>query len=173
MDQHLHLGPSYLKQVEAHDFTRYFLLLPPGIRFEALFNPIFWAHHAKRLNPLDLIRVRAEDGSFDCYITVAEKTQGGAIMELWPKYPVDQQIGNDEVFQNNLVQAAIDNEIRPAQIEQAIGQSQARVEYKKAAGWRVIGVDGTEVSRQHPNKAAAELELAKHLAALGLGEEAA
>jgi hypothetical protein len=166
---HLHLGPGYMKKLADFEYQRYFLLLPPGVTFEHLFNPIFWAHH-KQLRQWDLIRVRAEDGAFDCTITVAGLTQGGAIMEMWPKYPIG---ADGEIGDNVATQAAINETIRPAAIKKAIGDSKARVEYTKRTGWRVIGVDGNEVSREHPNKAAAELELAKHLAVLGLSTEAA
>ena len=43
----------------------------------------------------------------------------------------------------------------------------SRVEHTPATKWRVIGLDGGEVSRGHPTKAEAEAALKRYAAALG------
>ena len=68
---------------------RYFVTLPEGHTLEDLFEPTYWAQvvQQNKLRQFDLIRVRANDGSFDTQITVISVLKGAALVELWPKVP--------------------------------------------------------------------------------------
>jgi hypothetical protein len=61
--------------------------LPVGHTYADLFRPDYWADDHSRLNPNDLVRVVADDGSFDVMLTVTAKSATGVVMEPWPKVP--------------------------------------------------------------------------------------
>ena len=160
-----HLPATAMKKLADYEFQRYFAIVPPGTAFEDLFTPTFWAHHVKKLRTHDIIRVRAEDGSFDFSVTVIATPQGGVNVEPWPKYPNSA----------SAVEAAkIAADAKPKALPvRADGKPKARVEYLPATKWRAIGVDGSEIGRDYPSKAAAEAALAKYLKTLGYENEEA
>ena len=70
--------------------NRYFVRLPSGFKFAYLLEPGCWTQvvQQQKLNLHDLIRVRADDGSFDVQLTATSIVKGGATVEIWPKMPL-------------------------------------------------------------------------------------
>jgi hypothetical protein len=74
---------------ENHQYRSWHVNLPAGTSYAELLNPNFWTADRDRLSPHDLIRVVAEDGSFDVMLTVLAKSSAGLVMEPWPKMPAE------------------------------------------------------------------------------------
>lgn len=83
------LSPDLTRQVAAHHFTNYFVNLPAGVGYDALFDPGLWVGH--KLRQHDLVRVRAADGTFDCQLSVVAVMSARAVMERWPSEPVTKR----------------------------------------------------------------------------------
>lgn len=150
----------------AHTYDQYhriwFVQLGPGYTFEDLFSPGFWSHH-RRLAKGDLVRVRAHDGSFDLNVAVLATPQGGAVVDVWPRYPggTDLSAARDAT--------AMAAESRPKVVPiMSNGKVAVRVEYREATKWRVIALDGSELSHGHETEAAAEEARDKYLKELGM-----
>lgn len=150
----------------AHTYDQYhriwFVQLQPGYEFGDLFSPGFWSHHRK-LKAADLIRVRAHDGSFDCYVTVLVAPQGGAVVDVWPRYPG----GTDAAAALTAAKAAA--EARPKIVPiMSNGKVAVRVEFRDATKYRVIALDGSTLSEGHETEAEAETARDKYLKELGM-----
>ena len=150
----------------AHTYDQYhriwFVQLQPGYEFGDLFSPGFWSHHRK-LKAADLIRVKAHDGSFDCYVTVLVAPQGGAVVDVWPRYPG----GTDAAAA--LVAAKAAAEARPKVVPiMSNGKVAVRVEFREATQYRVIALDGSTLSEGHATEAEAETARDKYLKELGM-----
>lgn len=121
------------------------VILPEGFTYEDMFNDHFWMHHATgRIAVHDLIRIIAYDNSFDLYVTVVDKFQGGLRVEAWPKLPSAAAIAAVEVKKSE-----------PLMVRIVDGQELPRVEHTRATKWRVLGYDGSELSRGHDSRASA------------------
>lgn len=141
-------------------YTSYFEVLPGGIRFEDIFYPQFWRHH-KRIRPMSIIRLRAEDGSFDVDVVVRTQSPSGLVVE----------------FRSGRVPAGIDanmtanaalldaTKVRMAPIAED-GKPRVRVQFLPKTKWRLIGVDGSEISRDHATELEAQTAMANYLAAM-------
>jgi hypothetical protein len=70
-----------------HEYKSWHVHVSPGHTYADLFDPNFWADDRSRLNQNDLVRVVADDGSFDVMLTVTAKSVTGVVMEPWPKVP--------------------------------------------------------------------------------------
>ncbi len=129
--------------------------VPESVGFGDLFDPTFWKHHASKFKPGNLIRMRRVDGAWDVQLNVVAQVPGGLAVELWPKVPAGA--------------AAVEIDAKSQAIEPQMhaGRPVPRVEHTPATKWRVIGLDGGEVSRGHPTKAEAESALKRYAAALG------
>lgn len=150
----------------AHTYDQYhriwFVHLPPGYVFEDLFSPGFWSHHRK-LAKHDLVRVKAHDGSFDCHVSVLAMPQGGAVVDVWPRYPG----GTDGAAALAAAKAAA--EARPKVVPiMSNGKVAVRVEFRDATQYRVIALDGSTLSEGHATEAAAEEARDKYLKELGM-----
>ncbi len=150
----------------AHTYDQYhriwFVQLGPGYTFEDLFSPGFWSHHRK-LAKGDLVRVRAHDGSFDCNVSVLATPQGGAVVDVWPRYPAGTDLAAAKAA---AVTAA---EARPKVVPiMSNGKVAVRVEFREATKWRVIALDGSELSNGHETQQAAEEARDKYLKELGM-----
>ena len=150
----------------AHTYDQYhriwFVQLQPGYVFDDLFSPGFWSHHRK-LAKGDLVRVKAHDGSFDCNVAVLATPQGGAVVDVWPRYPTGTDI--------NAARAAADAAAaaRPKVVPiMSNGKVAVRVEFRDATQWRVIALDGSELSNSHATQAEAETARDKYLKELGM-----
>lgn len=140
----------------------WYVKLPPGYVFDDLFSPGFWSHHS-RLAVGDLIRIKAFDGSFDFNVSVLAKPQGGAVVDVWPRYPA----GTDLAAARDATARAA--EARPKVVPiMSNGKVAVRVEYREATKWRVIALDGSELSHGHETEAAAEEARDKYLKELGM-----
>ena len=130
--------------------------LPEEIAFSDLFNITFWKHHAAKFNISDLIRVRRVDGEWDLMLAVVAKAPGGLRVEEWPKRPSQAD-----------VKAAHAEQATAIQVREINGMPVPRVEHTPRTKWRVIGLDGQELSRDHATKAHAELALKTYATTLG------
>ncbi len=158
-----HLPPTYLSANADFEYTCYYVALPPGVTFEDLFSPVFWAHHQKTLKARDLVRVRGHDGKFDITLSVDSVPQGGVIMKLWPRYPE----GCDEAAARAANTAAEVARTKTVPLAND-GYPTVRVEYKTATNWRVLGLNGEEVSRDHATEGDAARVMQKYLRDCGL-----
>jgi hypothetical protein len=142
-------------------FSIYFAKIEdPSITFGDLFVPQFWSHH-QRIPLHSLIRVVAQD--FDVMLTVEAQPKGGLVMAMWPKYP-GQAEPPEAVIARKL---AMDSAPRVVPFDRA-GKPKVRVDFTKATGWRVLGIDGHEVQRNFINETAARDHMSKYLAELNL-----
>lgn len=165
------LASIHLRHPEEHVTTRWSAGI--GARsapvedaaFEDLFKPQWWVHHAAKLNIGDLVRIRAADGSFDVAVTVTAKVPGGLKVELWPNIP---SAGGDLAAQAQAGKAVADASRKVGIKRKVAGKPVPRVEFQKASGWRVLGHDGNEVSRNHRSEAEAEDALAAYLSVQGV-----
>ena len=62
------------------------VVLPLGVTFDDVMRPSFWAdverNHGARIGELDIVRIRARDGSFDGFFTVIGRASGGLMIEF-------------------------------------------------------------------------------------------
>lgn len=132
---------------------RFAVRLPPGFTYGDIFNPVFWSHYARPggLKEMDVIRVVAHDWSWDVMVTVRAMTRGGANVQLHPVIPENPDERSIQVV----------HRLRN-------GKLAVRVEFQKATKWRLIGLDGHEVSRDHETKETAEAAMADYVHALGM-----
>ena len=161
-DKHLHSNVIRQPNMGGQDFSLYFAKLDPSITFGDLFVPQFWAHH-QRIPLHAMVRCVAEDGSFDVMLTVESKPKGGLMMAMWPKYP-----GQTEPAEASIARKlAMDSAPRIVPFDRA-GKPKVKVEFTKATGWRLLGIDGHEVQRNFINETAARDGMSKYLAELNL-----
>lgn len=158
------LSAGHLHHLADYMYSTRFVSLPPDIEFGDLFKPAFWAHHAARLKLHDIVRVRADDGSFDFMLTVIRKDQSAVLMDVWPKYPAGLGLvsGNEDM-------AAVAITARK-QLTQGtvLGKPVPRIEHTKATKWRVIDLAGKEHSAGYDVKADAQTALDRYLQGLGI-----
>lgn len=160
MSEHLKLNGTHMPHVDHGGYftNEYFLQLDPGTSYQDLFNPTFWKHHASRLQINDIIRVLDQSRTFDVKLTVTDKGAEGLTMRLWPIYPTDEQL----VLAREAAEEA--DEIRLTEVPlMGNGEPIVRVEYLAACKWRVRGLDGEEVSRDHPTKEEAEKSMFNYI----------
>lgn len=55
--------------------THYVIVPEAGTSLEDLLDPIYWSHVARRLRPLDILEVHAEDGSYFAELLVRNTNQ--------------------------------------------------------------------------------------------------
>ena len=149
--EHLPAGAISNRSRAEYAFSTWFVPLPAGVTLGDCFRPNFWSHHLKMFRRHDMMRLRAEDGSFDFMATIVDIRVGGMRIESWPKLPDAQA------------------EMIPSGV-QAVKMSGGwapRIEYRKATNWRVIGHDGNEHSGGHESKEAAASVLIRYMADLG------
>lgn len=153
--EHLPGGAISNRSRAEYAYSTWFVPLPAAVTLADCFRPNFWAHHLKMFRKHDMLRIRAEDGSFDFMATITEIRTGGMRIEPWPKM------------------SAADAEMAPSGV-QAVKMSGGwapRIEYRKATNWRVIGHDGNEHSGGHETKEAAAHVMIRYMADLGFTPE--
>lgn len=130
--------------------------VPQTVAYADLFEPSFWRHHSSKFKPGHLIRLRRIDGEWDVMLNVVGIAQGGLSVELWPKYPTEADAS-----------AALEVREKAIEITEINGKPVPRVDHTPATKWRVIGLDGNEVSRNHATKGDAEQALKLYARSLG------
>lgn len=70
-NQQIQLPPNALVLLEQVSL-RYDALIPQGVEPAELLKPAFWAHEAIKLQPMNEIRARAEDGTWIAYYVVLD-----------------------------------------------------------------------------------------------------
>lgn len=141
----------------------WFVQLQPGYEFGDVFDPGFWAHHARKVRATDLIRIRAHDASFDFFVSVDSVSIGGVVVNIWPRY----QGGVDAKAAIEAQKVAA--EARPKKVPfRADGKPTVHVEHLPATKWRVLAIDGSTASEGHETEAEAMAARDKYLKALGM-----
>ena len=155
-----HLAATYLKVQQDYVHDRYTIVLPPGVTLEDLFVPTFWAHHTKRLRIHTIVRCIAEDGSFDLDLTVSAVPAGNSsiIMRLRPNY--GGMTGEAAVAAAQ--KSADDIRLKEVPFSRD-GKPVVRVKYLAATNWRVLGLEGREISRDHKTHGEAIKSMTKYL----------
>jgi hypothetical protein len=154
------LPPDMLKQRADHDYNSWFVILPPGFEFNDLFSPTFFSHH-KKLRKNDLIRVKGPD--FDCTFEVVAAPQGGAQIDVWPRYPGGANIDAAKAAAKEAANSR--SNIVPIL---ANGKTAIRVDHTTASKWRVIALDQTTLKEGFETKGEAQLLMASYLRSLGM-----
>jgi hypothetical protein len=157
-----HLSATLFNELADYKFDRRFAILPPNVTFEDLFQPTLWAHYANKWHKHDIVRVVAEDGSYDVDLTVEDVQVGGIKMRVRPFYKA--AAGDAAVAA--AAKAADENRLAVVPVDKA-GNPVVRVEFLPATQWRVIGLNG-EISRDHKTEAAAKKAMAEYLKKNGL-----
>lgn len=129
--------------------------VPENVEYADLFAPTFWRHHASKFKIGDLIRMRRVDGAWDVMLNVVAQAQGGLAVETWPKVPA------------GAADAEASERGKMIEPQMHAGRPVPRTEHTPATKWRVIGLDGNEISRGHATKADAEVALKRYAATLG------
>lgn len=148
----IQITPNYLKRDEIAR-NSYTVILPPGITYDQIFQPIFWAHCARTLRKYDLITVVAFDGEFDVTLRVIGLPKGasGANVQLSPRVPAGVPVVAAQVVPRV-----------------AGGKFAVRVDWTKTTNFRVIALDGSTYADGFETKEAAESVMAKYMHELGL-----
>jgi hypothetical protein len=158
-----HLPANLFSTQADYAQQRWFAVLPPNIKFEDLFHPMLWAHYARGVfHKHAIVRVVAEDGSFDIDLTVAEVASGGIRMKVRPFFGE----ASSEAAAVAAKKVAEDARLKVVPIGRD-GAPVVRVEFLPATQWRVVGMEG-EVSRDHPSEARAQAALERYLADIGM-----
>jgi len=153
-----------LNQTAEYCFTSYHVDVPPGMTMEDLFKPVSWAHFSTGLlKKNDVVRCIAEDGYYDIDLTVREVTVGGVHMVQRPH--VGGKCGAAAMAELDEVAAKAAPTLVPLARD---GRPVVRVEFLNATKWRVIGLEGGEVSRDHKSEAEAIKEMNRYLKSAGL-----
>lgn len=150
-----HLDVKNMAQLQDYAHRRYFVTLRPSDTYADLFVPTFWGYHRHRLEPNDLIRVKAHDGAFDVWLTVKEVPVGGIVMQRFPVEPSAEAIASAKEVGNAERYVPYANDGRP----------KVRIEHLPATGWRVLGLEG-EVATGIKDEAAAQKVMTNYLANL-------
>lgn len=156
-----YLPAKALTRADCADYkvTAYVETLQPGVQFDDIFNPLFWAHHKAKLKLNDTVRLIANDRSFDIDVTVSHVARGGVTVELrggrLPAEVKDAQAAR---------QAAMEKARgpQPVPVNKQSGKHMVRIDHTPKTKWRLIGIDGKEVKR-NMEKIEAEAELVKYL----------
>lgn len=152
-----------LSQTADYVYTRYCVEVPPSMRLEDLFVPVAWAHVRSQLTKHDIIRCIAEDGSFDVDLAVREVEVGG--VHVVPRPHIGGVSGAEALEQlSEIAQSSAPAEVPLA----ADGHPVVRVEWLPATKWRILGISGGEVSRDHKTEAEAIKAMHQYLASAGL-----
>lgn len=152
-----------LSQTADYVYTRFCVEVPPSMKLEDLFVPVAWAHVRTQLAKHDIIRCIAEDGSFDVDLAVREVEVGG--VHMVPRPHIGGVSGVEALEQLSEIAASSS----PAEVPLAAdGAPVVRVEWLPATKWRVLGISGGEVSREHKTEADAIKAMHQYLASAGL-----
>lgn len=149
--------------VTGQQFNQWIAMVPPGHAFGELFGAGYWSHVAARLRPLDLVRVIARDGSFDVTLTVRARPVGGAVMELYPKFP--KGYGSQSEAEATAEAEAMRPQVVPILPN---GKAAVRVDYTDATKFRVISINGEPLQPGIATQAEAEAIMARYLGELRL-----
>ncbi len=146
------LDVKNMQVLQDYAHRRFFVQLRPNETYADLFVPTFWSYHKGKLAENDLIRVRANNGTFDVTLTVVAVKVDGIVMQRWPIEPsADDVIKAAEVgLAERYVPYGAD------------GKPVVRVEYLPATQWRVMGLNG-EVYQGIKDEAAARAKMGEYL----------
>lgn len=147
---------SHFQHTAEYNLRQWAEAMPEGVEYADLFREDFWSHHASKLRPREMVRAYAVDGSFDVMLVVEAIVQGGVKMGEWPRRPSEAATEKAEAQRAApIVERMVNGRMVPC------------VEFTKATKWRVIGLDGNEISRDHPTKDAATTAMHRYFGAIG------
>ena len=150
------LNVKKARQLQDYAHNRYFIELDPGDEYRHLFMPDFWGMHRSKFQKNDWIRVRAHDGRFDVLLTVDDVVVGGIVMKRWPIEPSAEEVAAAK---------EVGKDTREVEFANA-GKPRARVDHTAVTAWRVIGIDGSEISQGHKDEPSAQKALDAYLKAI-------
>jgi len=148
----IHVPPSAMRNggLAEHSYSEWHVVLPPEYKVEWLFQPSAWAHVNTRINKFDVIRCTREDFDFDFEVVVTEKMHSGLEVLPYPRF--DGETGTSALKEV----AEIAREAKVKVIPLAVDKKPVvRVDFLRATGHRMIGLDGYEETG-FESKAAAE-----------------
>jgi hypothetical protein len=159
------LPPSALTfpNFAGQQYNHWIAMIPPGHAFGEMFSAAYWAHVAARLRLFDVVRAVARDGSFDVNLTVRGRPAGGAIMELWPKFP--KGFGSQAEAEATAEAEAARPQVVPILPN---GRAAVRVDFTEATKYRVISINGEPLQSGIATEAEANAIMARYLAELRL-----
>ena len=158
-----YIAATQLNETADYNYTRWMVIIPQNIAFEDLFVPVTWAHVRNKLSKHDVIRVVAQDGSYDMDLTVRQIEVGGVHMLVRPH--MDGIAGAEALTKAAERAKEAAPKVVPLDGE---GNPVVKVQYLPATKWRVIGINGGEVSRNHDTEADAIEAMNAYLASSGL-----
>ena len=148
--------------VAGQHFNYWVCTIPSGHAYGEMFSPAYWSHH-HRLQQNDMVRVVAADGSFDLILTVRSRPAGGAMMELWPKFP--SGYGSQAEAEATATAEAARPDVVPILPN---GKAAVRVDNTEASKWRVIALNGEPLISGLATEAEATEKLNIYLTSLRL-----
>lgn len=140
-------------QLADYAHRRFHVRLRPTDTFADLFVPTFWAHHRSKFGLGDHIEVEAHDRHWAEELIVTDLKPDGVVVQRYPITPSAEEeaaaaeIGKAERY------VPFANDGKPA----------VRVEHTPATNWRVLGIDGNEISRDHKDEPAARKAMVEYL----------
>jgi hypothetical protein len=150
--------------IGGQEWQIYSTVLEETDSFEDIFIPSWWKHYTTgqtALRELSMVRLVAEDHSFDVFVTIRKIQPGGAVVEyLFGKLPPQHQGATSEDLSAKFVKNPEDFAV--VNLDR-MGKPHTRVEYLPATHWRVIGNDNEVVEKDIKSKAAADSRLEKYL----------
>lgn len=129
---------------------------------EWLFNPGCWINVANMLKRGDLIRIHANDGSYDFLAVVRGRTTGGKLaarIAIYAGYGDGLPEYVKEAERNSVAEA-----LMPTMFG---GRPVPRVDHVDREGWRVIGFDNLVTSKGHETEAQAMRAMAEYIKVYG------
>lgn len=137
--------------------------IPPGHAFGELFSAAYWAHVASRMQTMDIVRAIGHNRAFDVNLTVCARPAGGAIMELWPKFP--KGYGSQSEAEATAEAEAARPQVVPIL---ANGKDAVRIDFTDATKFRVISINGEPLESGIATEAEAEAIMMRYLGELRL-----
>jgi hypothetical protein len=137
-------------QLEQQIFQRWAFTAPHGSKFEDMMEPSFWASVAHKVQPWDVIAVKAEDHSFWGELLVLHKEK------------FSLQVGKLRYFELDKLETKV------AKGELALSQNDYRIEFDAKNKWKCIRKsDNAQIFQGHTSKEFAEKALKDYIAELG------
>ncbi len=154
-----------LKRSSQFDMTvaQFFEILSEDVRYQDVFNPMFWQHHVATIQPNTLVRLRHSLGEFDVVVNVVHRVANGLLVEFFSGRPP-----------RGIDPYKVESEARAEALRVVVGPIAAdgkpvcRVQFLPKTDFRVLGLGGAEIQRGIKTHKEAEVVLANYLAGLNM-----
>lgn len=145
-------------------FNSYCEIVDEDVEFADLFEPRFWVHVRARLRSRDIVRVIHQLGHFDVFITVIGLPAGGVMMRYLYGDPGTNISDPVAVSQKSRGAAAAKTTVPLGRD----GEPVVRIQFLPRTKWRLLGIDGHEVSRGIETKPEAEAAMERYLLSVNM-----